>query len=100
MSELEIIFTARLWIYHGKGAWFFITLPKEESAQIKFFNNQRQRGWGAVRVDAQIGQTTWKTSVFPDTKAGAYLLPVKAAVRKKEKITAGDTVKVALKVFA
>jgi len=97
MRDLNLTFSAELWMYHGKGAWHFITLPEEDSEQIKFLSSQERRGWGSVRVTASIGQTTWKTSVFPDTKAGAYLLPVKAEVRKKEKIEAGNLVTVTLK---
>lgn len=100
MIDLTITFTAELWMYQGKGAWFFITLPKEESEQIKFFNSHKRRGWGSVRVKATIGQTSWSTSIFPDSKAGAYLLPVKADVRKKEKIAAGNSVVVTLSVIA
>jgi hypothetical protein len=51
-------------------------------------------------VSAAIGNTTWKTSIFPDSKAGAYLLPVKAEVRKKEKIEAGSSVLVSVRVSA
>ena len=98
MRDLNLTFSAELWMYHGKGAWHFMTLPEEDSEQIKFLSSQERRGWGSVPVTASIGQTTWKTSVLPDTKAGAYLLPVKAEVRKKEKIEAGNIVTVTLKL--
>jgi hypothetical protein len=39
-----------------------------------------------------IGKTLWSTSIFPDKKAGEYLLPLKAQVRKKEGLVAGDVV--------
>ena len=84
-------------MYQGKGAWHFLTLPAEDSQQIKFLSSQERRNWGSVRVTASIGQTTWNTSVFPDTKAGAYMLPVKAEVRKKEQIEVGNIVTVTLK---
>jgi hypothetical protein len=100
LTPLDFTFTAELWMYTGKAAWFFITLPQEESAQIKFFTSPQRRGWGSVRVSAAIGNTTWKTSIFPDSKAGAYLLPVKAEVRKKEKIEAGSSVLVSVRVSA
>jgi hypothetical protein len=45
-----------------------------------------------------IGNTTWETSIFPASKLEAYLLPLKAEVRKKEKFSAGDTVTVKLKI--
>jgi hypothetical protein len=98
MIELAFLFTAELWAYPGKSAWFFVTLPKNESEQIKFLNNHKRRGWGSVPVKARIGETAWSTSIFPDSKAGAYLIPVKADVRKKERITAGDLVTVSVSV--
>ena len=85
-------FEAELWLYPGeKGAWYFVTVPKEISQQIRFFAG-RSNGFGSVRVGAGIGDTRWRTSLFPDSKSGCYFLPVKAAVRKTESITAGDRV--------
>lgn len=87
-------------MYHGKGAWFFITLPKKQSKQIKPLTSHRKHGWGSVRVAATIGDTTWNTSVFPDSKAGAYLLPVKAEVRKKQQIESGHSISVRIVIEA
>lgn len=47
-------------------------------------------------MKAKIGGTSWKTSIFPQAKEGTYILPIKAEVRKKEKILAGNKVVVAL----
>jgi len=101
MIDLSFTFTDKCWLWQGKGAWHFITLPKDKSEEIKFFSenmHEKRRGWGAVRVLVTIGNTSWETSIFPDSKRGAYLLPVKADVRKKEKFAAGDKVTVKLKI--
>lgn len=90
---------AAVWLYPGLAAWHFLTLPKKESEEIKLRSGPVRRGWGSVRVKVTIGETTWKTSIFPDKKAGAYLLPLKADVRKKEKIKAGDTVNFEVEVL-
>lgn len=95
---MKFNFQSQLWLYQGKGAWFFITLPPEESLRIKLVTVSQRKGWGAVRVSATIGKTTWQTSIFPYAKAAAYILPVKADIRKKEKITAGDIVIVKIKL--
>jgi Domain of unknown function (DUF1905) len=84
-------FTSQLWKYSGESAWHFITLPLDVSARIKFLQNGR-RGFGAVRVLATVGSSQFETSVFPDSKSGCYLLPVKASIRKAEKIGHGDEV--------
>ncbi len=102
MLDLSFSFTGKCWLWQeGKGAWYFITLPEDKSEEIKFFNenmHEKRRGWGAVRVQVTIGATAWETSIFPASKLSAYILPVKADVRKKEKITVGDSVKVKIKI--
>lgn len=98
MASEAYHFTAPIWLYQGKGAWFFVTVPVQESANIKFLHSHPRSGWGSVRVKIKIGKTEWKTSIFPDSKTKTYLLPVKAEVRKKEKITLGDKIAVTLQV--
>ena len=51
-----------------------------------------------IACEATIGKTSWKTSVFPDSKSGSYVLAVKAEVRKAEKIKVGDAVPVTIVV--
>lgn len=92
-------FSAELWLWEGQGAWHFVTLPKDISAEIKEVFGKGQPGFGSVRVKATIKDYTWKTSIFPDNKSKAYLLPVKAEVRKKTNIQAGDMPKVSLKII-
>ncbi len=102
MLDLSFEFMGECWLWQAeKGSWHFITLPKDKSEEIKFFSENLQgkrRGWGAVRVLVTIGNTAWQTSIFPHSKTGAYILPIKAEVRKKEKIATGDTVKVTLEI--
>jgi hypothetical protein len=88
----------RVWLYEGMGGWHFVTLPKKQSQGIRRMFAPMRRGWGSVPVLATIGKTSWKTSIFPDSKAGAYLLPLKAGVRKAEKIVAGDTIRLSLQI--
>ncbi len=83
---------AKVWVYPGMAGWHFVTLPKKQSDNIKKVFGDMKRGWGSLPVMATIGKTTWKTSIFPDKKRGAYLLPIKAEVRKKEKIIHDDVI--------
>ena len=74
-------------------AWHFAYVDTKISNEIKAGQKKRpRRGWGSVRVKATIGKTSWDTSIFPDSKEGTYLLPLKAAVRKKEGIFDGDSI--------
>jgi hypothetical protein len=87
----------RLWRYSGQGgAWHFVTLSGRVSAQIRTAGRVKRSAWGSVRVIATVGQTSWKTSVFPDSKSGRYLLPVKAQVRASEGLKNGDVVRIAI----
>jgi len=89
---------SRLWLYPGPGGWHFITLPAKNARVINISPRGMRRGWGSMRVKATIGKTTWNTSIFPDRKSKSYVLPVKADVRKKEAIKAGDTINFSLKI--
>jgi hypothetical protein len=89
-------FKSKIWLWNGeKGSWHFINLPFELSKRIKGFNEGPKQGFGSIRVNATIGDTTWKTSIFPEKK-GTYVLPLKKDVRKKEKLNAKDTVEATL----
>jgi hypothetical protein len=97
MLNLCYTFTAELWLYSGKGAWHFVTLPADAAREIRFFSPQA-KGFTPIKVKATIGETTWKTSVFPDSKSESFLLAVKADVRKRENIAAGDIVNVQVNI--
>jgi hypothetical protein len=97
MSSLNYEFTTRLWRWAGPSAWHFLTLPTAAADEIRFFNGSA-KGFMPVACMATIGETTWKTSVFPDAKHGSYLLAVKAEVRKKENLRVDDEVTVKLAV--
>ena len=95
MLQSSAKFQAQLWKYQApKAAWYFITLPKEDSLRINHQNLLKIKGWGSIPVEVKIGQNVWRTSIFPSSKSGCYILPIKAEIRKKEKISEGDVVNV------
>ena len=88
-------FTSPLWIWDasGDGSWHFVTLPEDAADEIKAITDGGpRRGFGSVRVEATLGPTTWRTSIFPGQ--GSYVLPVKKAVRTQAGIEEGDEVDV------
>lgn len=89
---------AKVWLYPGMAGWHFVTLPKKQSKGIKELFGEMGRGWGSLPVMVTIGITSWKTSIFPDKKAKAYLLPLKIDVRKKEGIEDGDIISLSLEI--
>lgn len=56
------------------------------------------RSWGMVPVIAQIGVTNWNTSIFPEKNSIKYVLPLKADIRKKEKITVNQKIRVSITI--
>lgn len=88
MFDLDYEFEVELWRDLGEGGWYFMTVPEGISAHIRSFCVDQKTSFGSVRVKVQIGETSWKTSLFPDKKSGCYFLPIKADVRKYEKLDA------------
>lgn len=91
-------FEAAVWKYSGESAWYFITLPFDITDEIDEVAASSKRGFGSVRVEATIGSSTWRTSLFPDSKAKSFLLPVKKQVRLGENLQPEVPVAVALRL--
>jgi hypothetical protein len=93
-------FDSELWLWDARKAdsWTFLSLPAEVADEILELAGPYSRGFGSLRVEVTIGGTVWRTSVFPDKKAGTYVLPVKKSVRHAEGVQAGDVVRVRLAV--
>ena len=100
MSNRRFKLKGKVHLYPGQAGWHFLPLPKKESTKIKAAFGAKSRGWGSLRVTVTIGKTSWKTSIFYDSKGGAYLLPLRADIRKKEDIYADDTVTFTLNISA
>lgn len=83
-----------VWLWQGsagepaKGAWYFLTVAGETAQAIRSAAAKAD-AWGSVRIEATIGATTWRTSLFPSKAHGGWLLPLKAAVRKAEALVEG-----------
>jgi hypothetical protein len=91
-----IEFTGEIWFWRGPAPFFFVTIPETESQDIKAISGFVTYGWGVIPVTVRIGQTEWKTSLFP--KDGRYIVPIRANVRETENLGVGDEVTVWLKV--
>ncbi|HSE69424.1 MAG TPA: DUF1905 domain-containing protein [Nocardioidaceae bacterium] len=93
---MELEFSGELWFWKGPAPWHFITVPEDECCELEATSAFVSYGWGMIPVDARIGQTGWRTSLFP--KDGRYIVPVKAGVRRTEGLDVGDLVTVRLAV--
>ena len=104
MAE-RITHTGPLWRWTtpaAPAAWHFITIDGAAGETLSATALMRRmeglsRGFGSLKVAATIGETTFKTSVFPSKETG-WLLPIKASVRKAEQLTDGAVVELVLEV--
>ena len=102
MTEV-ITHTGPLWRWTGStgaGTWHFLTIDGEAGEALAATALMQRleglsRGFGSLKVSARIGDSEFKTSVFPAKELG-WLLPVKASVRKAEGLGVGDAVEVVL----
>lgn len=96
MARLSLTFSSDVWIYDGPAAWYFVSLPPDDADAVADHVADRAKAFGSVRVEATIGATSWRTSLFPDSRSGTYVLPVKKAVRSAEGLSDGTPVTVRL----
>jgi hypothetical protein len=93
---MDLEFSGEVWFWRGPSPFHYVTVPAQQSADIKAVSAGVTYGWGMIPVLAGIGETEWTTSLFP--KDGGYVLPVKDVVRTAEAINIGDDVKVRLSI--
>jgi len=93
---MNIEFSGKIFFWRGPAPYYFVTVPAQPSREIKAISRSVTYGWGVIPVQVRIGQTEWKTSLFP--KDGRYIVPIKASVRKAENLEEGDKVTVRLEV--
>lgn len=86
----------KIWVWRGPAPYYFVTIPAEQSDDIKFISSSVTYGWGVIPARVRIGDTEWTTSLFP--KDGRYLVPIKASIRKAEKLAEGDMVTIYLEI--
>jgi hypothetical protein len=75
-----------------------VALPEGLSDEIDARYAGPKRGFGAVRVTARIGATTWGTSIFPSRSRGGYVMGIKRQVRQAEGVEEGARVEVFLEI--
>jgi hypothetical protein len=98
--------SGKLWRWQGKAkdgapspvSWFFITIDGPVAEAIRGASPGRTAAWGSVYVSVTIGATNWRTSLFPSKEVSGYLLPVKAAVRKAERLEEGREARVRVEI--
>lgn len=81
-------------VYHLVGFTGAQAQALAEHALMHRLEFGRGRGFGSVKVEARIGETRWKSSVFPQEKQSEWILLVSKKVMRAEDLAPGDEVSV------
>lgn len=95
-GKIQYQFTAKIWKHSSTGSWYFVSLPQDLSNEIRKNLKWQEEGWGRMKAWACISEIEWNTAIWFDKKRGTYLLPLKAEIRQKAKLKAGDEIELVL----
>jgi len=93
---VQFRFEAEVIYWRGPAPFFFAPVPSHIAAELRQVSNLVTYGWGMIPVEATIGGIVFYTALFP--KDETYLSPLKADVRRKGDMTAGDSVAVEMTI--
>lgn len=95
-SKIKYEFSALLWKYSAEGGWYFISLPKDISLEIRSNLKWQEEGWGRMKASAVIKDLHWNTSIWFDTKKDGYILPIKSEIRNNLSLKEGDKLNISV----
>lgn len=76
----DLTFSGPLVEWRGPAPYFFVSVPDECVAEVRYAARLASYGWGVVPVHATADGVVFRTSLFP--RGAGYLLPIKSAVRR------------------
>ena len=88
-----------------RGTYHLVTITGDGAAQIAMHERLTRlelgsrRGFGSVKVVAQIGDTRWKSSVFPQNARSEWVLLVSKKVMKAEDLAVDDELAVDIELL-
>ena len=94
LDPLDFAFVGELWHWRGPAPYHFITVPPDAARAIHGVAAEVTYGWGMIPASVRIGASAWETALF--AKDGGYVIPIKDAYRKAERLELGDIVAVRL----
>lgn len=93
---MDIEFSGEVWYWRGPAPWHFVSIPAEHVDDVADSARRLSYGWGCLPVSARVGETEFTTALIP--KDGTYLVPLKADVRRRERLEVGDQVAVRVQI--
>ena len=91
---MELAFSGAVFEWRGPSPYYYVRVSTEAAEDIREVAAHFTYGWGVVPVRVRIGETGWRTSLFP--RDDGYLVPLKADVRRRERIDVDDVVQIGL----
>ncbi|QKS86981.1 DUF1905 domain-containing protein [Curtobacterium flaccumfaciens] len=91
---MELEFRGEVIEWRGPSPFFFAVVPPDAAEVIADLAPVLTYGWGVIPARVTIGSVTWTTSLFP--KDGGYLVPLRAAERKRARAELGDSPEITL----
>ena len=95
-ASVRLTFDGQLIYWRGPSPYHYVAVPPDGAELLHMVAPAATYGWGVIPVTVTIGRTTFPTSLF--RRHGGYLVPVKDAVRRAERIELGDTVDIELTI--
>lgn len=89
-------FEGEVFQWRGPAPYFFVATPPHVDDFLHAHLGELTYGWGGIPAQVRVGATEVTTSLMP--RDGAYLVPLKVALRRSEGIDDGDDVRVRLQV--
>jgi hypothetical protein len=93
---MELEFTGEVVEWRGPAPHHFVAVPEPEASRIREVARLATYGWGCIPVSGSLGGSHFTTSLFP--RDGGYLVPLKLAVRRREDVVLGDTVRLRIAI--
>lgn len=101
----SLTYTAPLIRWQGdRGTYHLVTFGDEAAeaiamhARLLRLEYGTRRGFGSVKVIARIGETQWRSSVFPQRQQTEWVLLVSRKVISAEGLAVGDSLSVQLEL--
>ncbi len=85
-GKIKYEYSAKMWRHDAPGGWYFVSVPKALSKEIRENLKWQEEGWGRMKAVAQMETLIWETAIWFDTKKDTYILPIKAEIRKKSNL--------------
>jgi hypothetical protein len=93
---MQLDFAGEIIHWRGPAPYHFVLIPEPQATELREVAQELTYGWGCIPTRGRIGDTAFRTALFP--KDGTFAVPIKVAVRRAEDLELGDVVAVSLEL--